>query len=98
MSGVAFRTLSDGFVQFWRRTKWEEFFASGRTQEGFQGQLEVQLRQARVCRVPHPRLKDLSQAFQIPEAAHGGSSGVNPAWSLFDWSWRRGAGSWKCAG
>lgn len=61
VSGAAFQARSDGFVQFCRRTKWEKVFDRGRTQDGFQEQPELQLRQAWVCQVPPPRLKDLGQ-------------------------------------
>lgn len=96
VEGVAFQTLSDGSVQFWRRTKREELCDSGRTQESSQGQLVVQLRQAWVCRV---HLKDSRQVIQIPGSARCHSSGVNPVASLsFDRSCRSGAGSPKCGG
>lgn len=49
VNGAAFQARSDGFVQFWRRTKWKKVFDRGRTQEGFQEQLELQLRRAWVC-------------------------------------------------
>lgn len=97
--GAAFQTLMDGSVQFWQRAKREELFDSGQTQENSQGQLVVQLPQAWLCRVHHPRLKDSSQVIPIPESAHCHSSGVNLALSLsFGWSCRSGVGNLKCGG
>lgn len=61
VSGAAFQARSDGSVQFWRRTKRKKLFDRGRIQEGFWEQLELQLRQAWVCKVPPPCLKDLGQ-------------------------------------